>query len=235
MSHRNRRRLLLTAVALGATTLSACTGSAGSSPTGPASASVSGTATTATSSAAGSTSTASATPGVSASPSGAGGSAPPSAAEWRRRLLAVSVGYNEARARCFADPVACVPVFDTTLGTHLSEEALANVRANLTTEASRGIRTRGIDPRTMYVTTLQVHDPDPVEAALSLCVVDKGVRFVAATGSASEKIIDDSEVTYFVVYRIKAGADGELRISSIDNTPFVPLRGKYGPCERYVR
>ena len=233
MSLRAGRRLLVTA-ALGAMVLSACTGSDDDRAPGPEPLPATQTAATAAASTSGPTRTANGSVSASAASGGTGSSAPLTRTEWRSRLLAVSNGFNEARAVCFADPVACVPVFDATLGTHLSGVALTDVRANLRNEAARRIRTRGIDPGTMYVSAFQVHTTDPVDSAISFCVVDTAVRYVAATGTRREKIVDGSKVTYFVVYRIQAGTDAELRISKIDSTPFVRLTGKHGQCDRYV-
>lgn len=171
---------------------------------------------------------------ASPSPSVIGGSDDPATIEMRNRLLAVSTGFNQSRATCFADPVACQPAFDTTLGRHLTGSALSDVRTNLDTAAARGVRTRGIDVAAMYYQGFQLYKENPVDAALSLCVVDKGVQYIPATGAEPEKIVDGSQATYFVVYRIQAGADGTLRISDIGNTEFVPLVGEYGQCDEYA-
>lgn len=177
---------------------------------------------------------ASTTASSSASPSVIGGSDDPATIAMRNRLLEVSTGYNQARATCFADPVACTATFDATVGAYLTGAALTDVRANLDAEAAQGIRTRGIDVGTMYYQGYQLYKDDPVDAALSLCVVDKGVRYVAASGAEPEKIVDGSQASYFVVYRIQSGADGKLRIAQIGNTEFVTLEGEYGQCDQYA-
>ncbi|MEZ5409466.1 MAG: hypothetical protein R2761_15665 [Acidimicrobiales bacterium] len=172
---------------------------------------------------------------TSPSPSVIGGSDDPATIEWRNKLLAVSTGFNQARSACFADPVACAPTFDSTVGDYLTGTALTEVRTNLDAAAAQGIRSRGIDPGTMYYQGFQLFKEDPADAALSLCVVDKAVRYVPASGAEPEKIVDDSQVTYFVVYRIQAGADGALRIGDIASTEFVTLEGEYGQCDQYAR
>lgn len=171
---------------------------------------------------------------TSPSPSVIGGSDDPATIALRQRLLAVSTGFNQARAACFADPVACASTFDSTVGVHLTGTALTQVRTNLDAEAAQGIRTRGIDPGTLYYQGFQLFKDDPVDAALSLCAVDKAVRYIPAAGAEAEKIVDGAAVSYFVVYRIQAGTDGTLRIGDIANTEFVTLEGEYGQCDQYA-
>lgn len=177
---------------------------------------------------------ASTTASSSAAPSVIGGSDDPATIAMRNRLLEVSTGYNQTRATCFADPVACTATFDATVGAYLTGNALTAVRTNLEAEAAQGVRSRGIDVSTMYYQGYQLYKEDPVDAALSLCVVDKGVRYIAATGAEPEKIVDDSQASYFVVYRIQSGTDGKLRIAEIGNTEFVTLEGEYGQCDQYA-
>lgn len=224
----------MTAVAVVVAALAGCTGSGVGSSAAPERTSATGPARAAAPPTTEPAPTGGAAASVSVTPSDPAADAPLTRAQWRTRLLAVSTGFNVARARCFADPVACVPVFDSTLGTHLSGAAQADVRANLGAEAARGVRTRGIDPKAMYFHRLQVYDQDPVDAMISLCVVDKGVRYIPANATKPKKIVDGRKATYFVIYHVEAGADGVLRISDIENTPYVLLRSRFGQCRRYV-
>lgn len=228
-----RTRLVAAATAIAALALAACGGSGdGSADTTVPAAPTTEQAAPATTEA---TAPSSATVSTSPSPSVIGGSDDPATVEWRNKLLAVSTGFNQARATCFADPVACAPAFDSTLGPYLTGGALTELRTNVDAAAAEGARIRGIDPGTMYYQGFQLFKEEPVDAALSLCVVDKAVRYIPASGAEPEKILDGSEVTYFVVYRIQAGPDGALRIGDIASTEFVTLEGEYGQCDQYAR
>ncbi len=226
-----RTRLMAT-IAFAGLALTACSGSGdGSADTSAPSAPTTEPASPATTEAAAPATT---TVSTSPSPSVIGGSDDPATIAMRNRLLAVSTGYNQARATCFADPAGCTTTFDSTVGVHLTGTALSQVRTNLDAEAAQGIRTRGIDPGTLYYQGFQLFKEDPVDAALSLCAVDKAVRYIPAAGAEPEKIVDGAAVSYFVVYRIQAGTDGTLRIGEIANTEFVTLEGEYGQCDQYA-
>lgn len=161
------------------------------------------------------------------------GSADPTTVEWRNRLLDIGLGFHRASADCFADPQRCAATFDTTLGEYLTGAAATEVRAKLDSRLADGIFVR--DVPTIYYQGYVLYAEAPVDAALSLCVVDKAVQYVPASGAASEKIVDDSQVTYFEVYRMTGDQAGVIRISQIGATGMVPLEGEYGQCDQYAR
>lgn len=163
-----------------------------------------------------------------------GATGTPDDAVLQERLVNVVINYNKARAACLADPVACRDTFDTTVAPYLRGDALAAERARLERLAADGIRTRGIDPGTMYLESFRLITADPVDATVSLCVVDISVRYIPATGSAAEQIVDDDQSTYLLLYELQPDADGTVQIATIAPSDVAPLEGEHGRCEPYV-
>lgn len=152
----------------------------------------------------------------------------------QERLVNVVVNYNKARAACLADPAACLATFDTTVAPYLRGDALTTERSRLERLADQGVRTRGIDPDTMYLQSFRLITADPVDATVGLCVVDTAVQYVPADGSAPEQIVDDDRTTYLLVYALAPDADGTVQIASIAASDVAPLAGDHGACEPYV-
>lgn len=171
---------------------------------------------------------------VTAAPDSTAGSGSPEDAAQQERLVNVVVNYNKARATCLADPEACLATFDTTVAPYLRGDALATERSRLERLADQGVRTRGIDPTTMYLQSFRLITADPVDATVGLCVVDTAVQYVPADGSAPEQIVDDDRTTYLLVYALAPDADGTVQIASIAASDVAPLEGDHGACEPYV-
>lgn len=155
----------------------------------------------------------------------------------RERLLAFSDDYNQARFACFSDPPACQRRYDDTLGRFVAGLADQQLRSGLAENVAQGVRTRNQENEFFYLMGVETFKRKPIDAALALCVVDKGIRFVPAKGDRPEQIVDDREMTYSMVLRIQqVGQDeDELRVVQIGSTAFVPLVGKYGDCAPYAR